>query len=150
MIRSSPRTVRSITVDYGTEFHGYRAIEERTNAEFYFATPHHSWERGTSENTNGLIRQYLPKKKTAVILINGVNLYNLIVAGMKTMEPDAELPPFKITCKTPISMGVGQSGKSAHVVMYVPTQLVKEVVGIFMVFVGGGPGAAPPVAPDDF
>ncbi len=98
--------------------------------------------------------KYLPKKKTAVILINGVNLYNLIVAGMKTMEPDAELPPFKITCKTPISMGFGQSGKSAHVVMYVPTQLVKEVVGIFMVFVGGGPDAAPPVAPpvapDDF
>ena len=64
MIRSSPRQVRTITVDNGTEFHGYKGIEERTGAEFYFATPHHSWERGTSENTNGLIRQYLPKKKS--------------------------------------------------------------------------------------
>ena len=64
MIRSSPRAVRSITVDNGTEFHGYKAIEDRTGTEFYFATPHHSWERGTSENTNGLIRQYLPKKKS--------------------------------------------------------------------------------------
>jgi hypothetical protein len=94
--------------------------------------------------------RYLPKKKTAVVLINGANLYQLIVAGMKTMEPDAELPPFKITCKTPISVGVGQTGKSMHVVVYYPTQLVKEVVGIFMIFAGGGPGAAPPVAPDDF
>jgi IS30 family transposase len=53
--------VRTITVDNGTEFHGYAAIEQATRAEFYFATPHHAWERGTNENTNGLLRQYLPK-----------------------------------------------------------------------------------------
>ena len=54
--------VATITADNGTEFHSYKRIEAATGAEFYFATPHHSWERGTNENTNGLIRQYLPKK----------------------------------------------------------------------------------------
>lgn len=51
----------TITADNGTEFHDYKGIEQRTPVKFYFATPHHSWERGTNENTNGLIRQYLPK-----------------------------------------------------------------------------------------
>jgi IS30 family transposase len=51
----------TITADNGTEFHGYKQIEAATGTTFYFATPHHSWERGTNENTNGLIRQYLPK-----------------------------------------------------------------------------------------
>ena len=52
---------KTITADKGTEFHQYPEIEEVTGVRFYFATPHHSWERGTNENTNGLIRQYLPK-----------------------------------------------------------------------------------------
>ena len=56
--------VKSITADNGTEFHGYKEIERSTGGKVYFATPYHSWERGTSENTNGLIRQYLPKRKS--------------------------------------------------------------------------------------
>lgn len=52
---------KTITADNGTEFHDYKGIEQKTPAIFYFATPHHSWERGSNENANGLIRQYLPK-----------------------------------------------------------------------------------------
>ena len=52
---------RTITLDNGTEFHDYARVEAEHGVKFYFATPYHSWERGTNENTNGLIRQYLPK-----------------------------------------------------------------------------------------
>ena len=62
LIRAQPHAVRTITADNGTEFHGYAALERTTPTRFYFATPHHAWERGTNENTNGLIRQYLPKR----------------------------------------------------------------------------------------
>jgi IS30 family transposase len=51
----------TVTADNGTEFHGYERIERRTGTTFYFARPYHSWERGSNENANGLIRQYLPK-----------------------------------------------------------------------------------------
>lgn len=53
--------VKSITADNGSEFHGYKQIEARLGYPVYFAAPHHAWERGTNENTNGLVRQYLPK-----------------------------------------------------------------------------------------
>ena len=61
LLRRHPEKFRTITADNGTEFHGYARIEAASRVRFYFATPHHSWERGTNENTNGLIRQYLPK-----------------------------------------------------------------------------------------
>ena len=62
LINSAPVPIHTITADNGTEFQGYKLIEAATTARFFFATPHHSWERGTNENTNGLIRQYLPKR----------------------------------------------------------------------------------------
>jgi IS30 family transposase len=54
--------IKTISADNGTEWHGYKDIENKTQTLYYFAVPYHSWERGTNENTNGLIRQYLPKK----------------------------------------------------------------------------------------
>lgn len=64
LIREQRHLFKTITADNGTEFHGYEAIERATGVRFYFATPYHSWERGTNENTNGLIRQYLPKRQS--------------------------------------------------------------------------------------
>jgi IS30 family transposase len=61
LIRRHGGAFESVTADNGTEFHDYQRIEARTQALFYFARPYHSWERGSNENANGLIRQYLPK-----------------------------------------------------------------------------------------
>ena len=60
-LRKVAGKVRTITADNGSEFHGYKEIERKTGVEIYFANPHHAWERGSNENVNGLIRQYLPK-----------------------------------------------------------------------------------------
>jgi transposase, IS30 family len=60
-IASHCRKFKTITFDNGTEFHDYAVLEERFALKCYFATPYHSWERGSNENLNGLIRQYLPK-----------------------------------------------------------------------------------------
>jgi IS30 family transposase len=61
LIRRHEGRFETVTADNGTEFHDYRRIEERTGVAFYFARPYHSWERGSNENANGLLRQYLPK-----------------------------------------------------------------------------------------
>lgn len=61
LIRAHRRKMRTITADNGTEFAGHRRIERLTGVRFYFAHPYHAWERGTNENTNGLIRRYWPK-----------------------------------------------------------------------------------------
>lgn len=62
-IRENPEMFKTITFDNGTEFHGYKTIEQETGVMCYFAAPYHSWERGTNENCNGLIRQYIPKRE---------------------------------------------------------------------------------------
>ena len=53
--------VKTITSDNGKEFADHKAIKQRLYSGFYFADAYASWQRGTNENTNGLIREYLPK-----------------------------------------------------------------------------------------
>jgi IS30 family transposase len=71
--KSSPSTVEAmrrltsfpchtVTLDNGSENTNWKDMEDITRASIYYAHPYHSWERGTNENTNGLIREYFPKK----------------------------------------------------------------------------------------
>ena len=52
---------RTMTADNGKEFTEFNVIEQRLGLTVYFANPHSPWERGTNENTNGLLREYFPK-----------------------------------------------------------------------------------------
>ncbi|MCY7423015.1 MAG: IS30 family transposase [Chitinophagaceae bacterium] len=54
--------IHTITSDNGKEFAAHKMISESLDIDFFFARPYHSWERGSNENLNGLIRQYIPKK----------------------------------------------------------------------------------------
>lgn len=52
---------KTITLDNGPEFSDWEQLEKKSGAIVYFAYPYHFWERGTNENTNGLLRQYFPR-----------------------------------------------------------------------------------------
>jgi len=60
-LRRSNLPVLTITADNGREFGLHEKIAAKLNADFYFAHPYSSWERGANENSNGLVRQYVPK-----------------------------------------------------------------------------------------
>lgn len=61
-IRKLPASKRhSLTLDNGREFARPIELEQRLRLQVFFAHPYHSWERGTNENTNGLLRQFVPK-----------------------------------------------------------------------------------------
>ena len=63
LLNSIKLYVLSITADNGGEFSQHEQIASALETHIYFAHPYHSWERGLNENTNGLIRQYIPKGK---------------------------------------------------------------------------------------
>ena len=67
LLDSIKEKVHTVTSDNGKEFAKHETISKHLNAQFFFAHPYVSWERGLNENTNGLIRQYFPKKLNSTI-----------------------------------------------------------------------------------
>jgi IS30 family transposase len=64
LLEPLPKHLRqTITLDNGSEMNDYEELEKHIGVMVYFAHPYHSWERGTNENTNGLIRQFFPKNR---------------------------------------------------------------------------------------
>ena len=60
-LRKVKTLIHTITADNGKEFAKHEEISQKLDIKYYFCKPYHSWERGANENTNGLIRQYIPK-----------------------------------------------------------------------------------------
>lgn len=77
----------SITFDNGKEFAGHQDIAKSLRTDIFFAKPYRSWERGTNENTNGLIRQFLPKSSA---------LDNISDEEIKAIEDNLNSRPRKV------------------------------------------------------
>lgn len=77
LLSSLSQFVHTITSDNGKEFAQHQAIAKALQADFYFAHPYASWERGANENMNGLIRQYFPKD-TAFTTVSDAEVQEVI------------------------------------------------------------------------
>lgn len=76
----------SLTHDRGTEMHEHELFTKETNVQVYFADPHSPWQRGTNENTNGLVRDYFPK---------GTDFSKVSVAQLKRVQGELNERPRK-------------------------------------------------------
>jgi IS30 family transposase len=93
--------VHTLTLDNGKEFAGHERIALKSSCDVYFADPYASWQRGTNENTNGLLRQYFPK---------GSDFSKMTVAGVSKVVAKINLRPRKrLGWKTPYEVYAGVS-----------------------------------------
>ncbi len=94
-------TVHTITLDNGGEFAAHETVSEAVNADIFFAKPYASYQRGTNENTNGIIRRTWPKKKA---------LGNLTDKEIREVEFLINTMPRKILGgRTPFEVYTGES-----------------------------------------
>ncbi len=95
--------INSLTLDNGKEFAQHRQIAQSLGSAVYFADPYASWQRGTNENTNGLIRQYLPKSR---------DLTTLTSAEVRRIEARLNHRPRKcLNYRTPAEVLYGKEEK---------------------------------------
>lgn len=114
LLMSISNQVHTITSDNGKEFANHEQIAKRLKCDFYFAHAYSSYERGTNENTNGLIRQYFPKNRDFRTITD-----NEIIHAMKRLN---NRPRKRLGYKTPNEVFFGRnvpilSGESYNVAL---------------------------------
>ena len=108
--------VHTITSDNGKEFAQHQEIAQQLNADFYFAHPYSSWERGLNENTNRLVRQYFPK---------GTDFSTITHLDVARAEHLINTRPRKtLGYRTPLEVYFEEAGRTL-----MPTIEVKSVFG---------------------
>ena len=96
LLSSYKDRVHTITSDNGHEFADHKIIAAKLSADFYFTHPYSAWEKAINENTNGLIRQYLPKQS---------NLKEVTIEQLKIIENKLNNRPRKsLQWKTPLQV----------------------------------------------
>ena len=88
--------VETLTNDNGKEFAEHKMVSSALAATIYFAHPYSSWERGTNENTNGLIRQYLPKERNLTTLTTKEELMIMDRLNLRPRKCLGFLTPFEV------------------------------------------------------
>ena len=88
--------LETIISDNGKEFALHELIAEKLRLDFYFAHPYAFWERGTNENTNGLIRQYLLKDRDLYTLTTQEELFIMDRLNLRPRKCLAFLPPYDV------------------------------------------------------
>jgi len=78
---------KTLTVDNGREFYGHKDIANKADVAVYFADPYASWQRGSNENANGLLRRYFPK---------GTNFNNVSAQALRRVVEKINLMPRKL------------------------------------------------------
>ena len=101
MLLTIKEKVHTITSDNGKEFANHESIAKKLKCDFYFAHVYSSWERGTNENTNGLIRQYFPKNRDFRTITD-----EEIIHAMKKLN---NRPRKRLGFKTPNQVFFGES-----------------------------------------
>jgi IS30 family transposase len=90
------KAIKSITIDNGKEFALHQLIAKVLSTEVYFAHPYSSWERGTNENTNGLIRQYFPKNRNLTTVTSQEELMVMDRLNLRPRKSLDFMTPFEV------------------------------------------------------
>ena len=88
--------VKTITFDRGKEFSGYKEIETKLNCKTYFCDPYCAWQKGSNENSNGLLREFYPKGMGLAKVDEEELTYNLYLMNNRPRKCNNYLTPLEV------------------------------------------------------